>query len=107
MADADNVLFMGVDASTQAVKASLLDADLSVKSEVEVRFDRDLPQYGTSGGTLLGPSGSGIVYSPVMLVVQAMDLLFDRVKIAQWPVDRIRGVSAAGQVGIDELCCAH
>jgi xylulokinase len=92
-----NPLFLGVDASTQALKASLLDADLGVKAELEVRFDRDLPHHGTRGGTLLGPEGSGIVYSPVMIVVEAIDMLFDRIKQAGWPVERIRGVSAAGQ----------
>lgn len=89
--------FLGLDSSTQALKASLLESNLNVKSEIEVRFDQDLPQYGTKGGTLLGPSGSGIVYSPVMQLVEAIDLLFDRMKEAQWPVESIKGVSAAGQ----------
>lgn len=91
-------MFLGVDASTQALKASLLDSNLNVENEIEVRFDGDLPHYGTRGGTLLGPEGSGIVYSPVMLVVEAMDMLFDRIGAAKWPVERIMAISAAGQV---------
>lgn len=90
-------LFLGLDASTQALKASLLRSDLGVEAEAEVRFDRDLSHHGTKGGTLLGEKGSGIVYSPVMIVVEALDLLMERVKQAQWPLDRIRGISAAGQ----------
>ncbi|MCO5565938.1 hypothetical protein L7F22_019613 [Adiantum nelumboides] len=90
-------LFLGIDASTQALKASLLRSDLGVEAEAEVRFDRDLAHYGTKGGTLLGEKGSGIVYSPVMIVVEALDLLMERIKQAQWPVNRICGISAAGQ----------
>ncbi|UZJ54916.1 hypothetical protein CBS101457_004236 [Exobasidium rhododendri] len=90
-------LFLGLDSSTQALKASLLSNDLSVLSEVEVRFDRDLPHFGTRGGTLSGPPESGIVYSPVMLLVEALDLLLEKVKVNRWPVQDIRGVSAAGQ----------
>jgi xylulokinase len=90
-------LFLGLDSSTQALKASLLEYDLSVLSEIEVRFDCDLSHFGTKGGTLHGPPDSGIVYSPVMIVVEAMDLLFERIKAAQWPVHEIRGISAAGQ----------
>lgn len=91
-------LFLGLDASTQALKASLIDANLAVSAEIEVRFDRDLGHYGTKGGTHMGPDGSGIVNSPVMMNVEAIDLLFDRIHRANWPVKRIRGVSAAGQV---------
>ncbi|PWN38449.1 actin-like ATPase domain-containing protein [Meira miltonrushii] len=94
---ASEPLFLGLDASTQALKASLLRSDLGVEGEAEVRFDRDLSHYGTKGGTLLGEEGSGIVYSPVMIVVEALDLLMERIKQAKWPVNRIRGISAAGQ----------
>lgn len=90
-------LFLGLDSSTQALKASLLDGDLNVVAEVEVRFDSDLPQYGTLGGTILGPDGSGVVYSPVLLLVEAIDLLFVKIQAASWPLHDVCGVSAAGQ----------
>lgn len=93
-----DALFLGLDSSTQALKASLLDADLRVLAELEVRFDSDLAHFGTRGGVLYGPDGSGEVFSPVLQPVEALDLLFDRIKDAQWEVGRIRGVSAAGQV---------
>jgi hypothetical protein len=93
--------FLGLDASTQALKASLLSSTLDVLSEIEVRFDRDLPQYGTRGGVLYGPEGSGEVFSPVMILVEAMDLLMDKIKGAGWDVAAIRGVSAAGQVRVE------
>lgn len=91
-------LFLGLDSSTQALKASLLDSDLRVLHEVEVRFDADLSHFNTKGGVLYGPEGSGEVFSPVMQPVEALDLLMERIKAAKWPVERIKAASAAGQV---------
>ncbi len=93
-----NDLFLGLDASTQAIKASLLSSTLNVISEVAVNFDADLPKYGTSGGVLHGEKGVGEVYSPVMMIVEAMDILCEKIKKAGWDTKKIRGVSAAGQV---------
>ncbi|RXK37523.1 hypothetical protein M231_05244 [Tremella mesenterica] len=90
-------LFLGLDSSTQSLKASLLSTDLDVLAEHAVHFDTDLPEYQTSNGVSYGPDGSGEVNSPVMMVVQALDLLFDRMKDAGWELDRVRGISAAGQ----------
>ena len=95
-------LFLGLDSSTQALKASLLSSNLDVLSELAVHFDSDLPRYGTKGGVLYGPEGSGEVFSPVMMVVEAMDLLFERIKGAGWAVRDVKGVAAAGQVS--EMC---
>jgi len=93
-------LFLGLDCSTQALKASLLSSTLDVISELAVNFDADLTSYGTTGGVLHGPEGTGEVYSPVMLIVEAMDLLFERIQKAGWDVGKIRGIAAAGQVGV-------
>lgn len=89
-------LFLGLDASTQSLKASLLSVNLDVVAECAVHFDSDLPQFGTKGGVHFGSDGQ--VHSPVMMLTEAMDLLFDKIKIAGWKVDDIRGVAAAGQV---------
>ena len=97
--EGDAPLFLGLDASTQALKASLLDVDLNVLSELEVRFDRDLPHYNTAGG-VSSPrptDDEGTVNAPVMLYVESIDLLAERMRSAAWPIPRIRAVSAAGQ----------
>ncbi|ORY30996.1 putative xylulokinase [Naematelia encephala] len=88
-------LFLGLDCSTQSLKASLLSADLDILREVAVNFDKDLPQYGTKGGVLYGTPGE--VFSPVMLPVEAMDVLFERMQAAGWPLGQVKGVAAAGQ----------
>nr|CDI52793.1 probable XKS1-xylulokinase [Melanopsichium pennsylvanicum 4] len=92
-------LFLGLDASTQALKASLLDIDLNVLSELEVRFDRDLPHYGTTGGVSAPISSDepGTVVAPIMLYVESLDRLADLMRSSSWPLSRIAGVSAAGQ----------
>jgi xylulokinase len=92
-------LFLGLDASTQALKASLLDAHLTVLGELEVRFDRDLPHYGTNGGVSAptADDDQGTVVAPVMLYVEALDMLGDKMREATWPLARIRAISAAGQ----------
>ncbi|BEJ12925.1 hypothetical protein CspHIS471_0300990 [Cutaneotrichosporon sp. HIS471] len=90
-------LFLGLDSSTQALKASLLDEDLGVLSEVEVRFDPDLAHFNTRDGVLHGSEGSGEVFSPVMQPIEALDILLDRMKDAKWPIQNIKAVSAAGQ----------
>ncbi|KAK8844529.1 hypothetical protein IAR55_006375 [Kwoniella newhampshirensis] len=89
-------LFLGLDASTQSLKASLLSVNLDVISECAVHFDTDLPHYCTKGGVLFGPDGQ--VYSPVLMPIEAMDLLFDRMEKLGWALGDIRGVAAAGQL---------
>lgn len=92
--------FVGLDLSTQALKASLLDALLRGVDEVSVRFDVDVPEFGSSGGVLrLGHAlldEPEAVAAPVHMYVAAMDVLWDRIA-KKWPVDRIVALSAAGQ----------
>lgn len=89
-------MFLGLDASTQALKASLLTYNLDVRKELAVNFDSDLPHYKTKGGVHHGPDGQ--VHSPVEMVIEAFDLLFGRMKDAGWPLDTVGGIAAAGQV---------
>lgn len=91
-------MFLGLDASTQALKASLLTSTLDVRKELAVNFDADLPHYKTKGGVHHGPNGQ--VHSPVEMAIEAFDVLFGRMKEAGWPLDQISGVAAAGQVSL-------
>ena len=96
-------MFLGLDASTQAVKASLLTSTLDVRKEVAVNFDADLPHYKTKGGVHHGPDGQ--VHSPVEMVIEAFDLLFGKMKEQGWPLGDVMGVAAAGQVS--SPCTLH
>ena len=95
-------LFLGLDLSTQALKATLLDVHLSGVDEVHVRFDADLPQFHTRGGVL--PSGDALLdrpdqaAAPVAMYVAALDLLWERIAHERhWPVRNIVAISCAGQ----------
>lgn len=97
--DHGSPLFLGLDASTQSLKASLLSVDLDVISECSIHFDSDLPSYKTKGGVTFGPA-QGQVSSPVAMLVEAVDKLFDKIKARGWAVGEIKGVAAAGQVSV-------
>jgi xylulokinase len=56
-------LFLGLDLSTQQIKAVLITEDSTVVHESAVAFDDDLPHHGTKSGAVHGP-GNGEVTSP-------------------------------------------
>ncbi|RDB23308.1 putative D-xylulose kinase A [Hypsizygus marmoreus] len=89
-------LFLGLDLSTQQLKAILISEDHTVVHESAVHFDNDLPSYGTTNGAIRGP-GVGEVTSPVAMWLEAIDLLMDRMKKADVKLDAISAVSGAGQ----------
>lgn len=95
--DSNGPLFLGIDVSTQSTKASLLSSSLELLSELAINFDRDLPQYKTSGGVLTGSAGSGEIHSPALMAVESLDLLAEKILAAGWPTQRVKAVSAAGQ----------
>lgn len=90
-------LFLGLDLSTQQLKAIIISDKGHVVHETAVHFDNDLPQFGTRGGAIQG-SGAGEVTSPVAMWVAAIDLLLERMNSERVEVGRIMGVSGAGQV---------
>ncbi|KAI8996511.1 D-xylulose kinase [Trametes punicea] len=95
-ANVQNPLFLGLDLSTQGLKAVLIDADGTPVHESAVHFDRDLPSYGTTNGAIRGP-GPGEVTSPVRMWLDAYDLIMDRMRAAGVDFSRILGISGDGQ----------
>lgn len=89
-------LFLGLDSSTQSVKAVAIDASLKVTGEFAVTFDTDLPEFRTKGGVHRGADGLTVT-SPPLLWVAALDLLFARMKAAAFPFNRVAAVSGSGQ----------
>ena len=89
-------LFLGLDSSTQGLKASAIDSDLKLVAEYAVNFDADLPEFKTSGGVHRGPDGLTVT-SPPLLWVAALDLLFARMKESGFPFARVAAVSGSGQ----------
>jgi len=98
MADAQmkNAFFLGLDSSTQSLKAVLIDSSFRVQGETAVNFDRDLPRFGTEGGVHRHADGLTVT-SPALMWVAALDLLLDRMRDGRWPLDRVAAVSGSGQ----------
>ncbi|THH15260.1 hypothetical protein EW146_g5179, partial [Bondarzewia mesenterica] len=89
-------LFLGLDLSTQKLKAIVISEDSVVVHEIAVNFQRDLPHYGTTNGAIKGPD-EGEVTSPVAMWLEALDLLMQRMKDADIEFGSIMGVSGAAQ----------
>lgn len=95
-------LFLGLDLSTQQLKAVLLNKDSKVIHQTAVRFDRDLPRHGTTNGAIQGPD-KGEVTSPVQMWLEAFDLLFASLHEAKVDLGVVMAVSGAGQVSTSEI----
>lgn len=95
--DKPSPLFLGVDLSTQQLKAMIITENTSVVHESAVNFAKDLPQYGTVNGATIGP-GPGEVTSPVAMWVHALDLLMERLQASGVEISKVVAISGAGQV---------
>jgi xylulokinase len=87
-------VFLGIDCSTQALKATAVTSDFRVLAEDTVNYDADLPEFGTKGGA----HRDGLrVTTPPMVWVASLDLLFERMKSDGFPFGRVAAVSGSGQ----------
>ena len=67
-------LFLGLDFSTQRLKATAIDGLLNIVHESEIDFDADLPEFKTAGGVHRHPDGLTVT-APPLLLVSALDAL--------------------------------
>ena len=87
-------LFLGLDSSTQSLKATVIDSSLAVVAEADVNFDADFPAYGTSGG--VHKQEDGTVTSPTVLWIDALDTVLGKLK-GNVDFSQIAAVSGSGQ----------
>ncbi|XP_008292824.1 xylulose kinase [Stegastes partitus] len=92
----DSALYLGLDFSTQQLKAVAIDGDLSVVHQSSVQFDAELPHFRTQGGVHIHDDRLTVT-SPVLMWVQALDLLLDKMKRAGFDFARVRALSGSGQ----------
>jgi sugar (pentulose or hexulose) kinase len=59
-------LFLGLDSSTQGLKATAIDADLNVAHTFAVNYQRDLSHYKTTNGVHTKPGN--VVTQPTVMV---------------------------------------
>jgi xylulokinase len=87
-------LYLGLDLSTQSLKCTILDDQLRTVHADTLNFDESLPKWRTKGGV----HKSGLhVTSPTLMWIQAIDVMFQRLKVAGLPLHSIAAVSASGQ----------
>ncbi|AEO68999.1 uncharacterized protein THITE_2118925 [Thermothielavioides terrestris NRRL 8126] len=93
----DGPLYLGLDLSTQQLKAIVVQSDLQVVSDAKVDFDQDFgAKYGIKKGVLINEE-EGEVFAPVALWLESLDLVLQRLQEKNTPLGRIRGISGSCQ----------
>lgn len=73
-----------------------MDGNLSVVHHSSVQFDSELPDFRTQGGVHIHADRLTVT-SPVLMWVQALDLLLDKMKRAGFDFAGVRALSGSGQ----------
>ncbi|KDQ18995.1 hypothetical protein BOTBODRAFT_103051 [Botryobasidium botryosum FD-172 SS1] len=89
-------LFLGLDLSTQQLKAIIIDEAENIVFEGSIHFDKDLPHHGTVNGAVPGPDEAEMT-CPVAVWLESLDLLMERLKDADVDLGSIVAVSGAAQ----------
>ncbi|OWA50679.1 Xylulose kinase [Hypsibius exemplaris] len=92
-------LYLGLDLSTQQLKALIVGEQLEVVREETVHFDSELPEFGTQGGVCRGkrPNGEECITAPTVMWVKALDLLLQKLQRSEIPLNKIVAISGSGQ----------
>jgi len=90
-------LFAGLDISTQSAKLVLLNWAMGdIVYEDSLNYDLDLPQYDTKNGIIFNED-SRVSESDPLMWIEAVDVLFNRLKNKSMPTDQIKSISVSGQ----------
>lgn len=92
----ENETYLGLDLSTQKLKAVLLNTRLENVAHAEVKFDSDLPEFRTSGGVNAGAAKNEFYVQPVMWV-KALDMVLDRLVVQGGDLSTVMAVSGSAQ----------
>ncbi|KAG0629277.1 hypothetical protein M758_1G090400 [Ceratodon purpureus] len=92
-----DALFLGFDSSTQSLKATVIDAELRLYASAVVHFDSELPHYGTEGGVHRDPHVEGRITGPVLMWVEALELVLAKLAKANFPFEKVYAISGSGQ----------
>src|SRR5262249_21714326 len=94
-------VYLGIDSSTQSLSAVAIEGGpgaggrRAVAAEASVPFS-ELPRHGTRNGVL--PSADPrLAHSPPLLWVEALDLVFPKLRAAGLDLARVRAIAGSGQ----------
>ncbi|EJT98275.1 hypothetical protein DACRYDRAFT_24727 [Dacryopinax primogenitus] len=85
--------FLGLEWAVEGVRAVVVDEHLDIVVTEEVRFENELPEYGTRGGVLVSHNTYALNV-PVEMYIKALDLLLTKLTQLSLP-QRIRSISGS------------
>jgi xylulokinase len=89
--------FLGLDSSTQGLKAEIIDVKSgNVICSESVNFGKDLPEYNCPNGYLENPDPL-LKHADPLLWAAALDMVLARLQEQQAPLGKVEGVSGSGQ----------
>ncbi len=89
-------MFLGLDSSTQSLTAVIIDpAAGKIVREFSINFGKDLPHYQSPQGFIPGGE-SGAVHANPLMWIEAIDLLFTRLKETA-DLSTVRVIAGSGQ----------
>lgn len=89
-------LFAGLDVSTQSCKLVIINLQKAVIYTDSLIYDTDLPHYNTKNGVITGQA-EGVSESDPNMWIEAVELLFERLKESAIEHHKIMGISVSGQ----------
>ncbi|OWB58504.1 hypothetical protein B5S28_g4545 [[Candida] boidinii] len=92
----NNDLFLGFDLSTQQLKVIASYSNLKNHSTYRVDFDSELSHYGIKKG-VISIEKTGEIYAPVEMWIEALDLVFNKMKLDNFPFGNVKGMSGSCQ----------
>lgn len=97
MKNLKDLLFAGIDVSTQGCKLLILDTEEKNVVHVDsINYDQDLPHYHTQNGTEKGLKEGSSESNPLMWI-EALETLFTRLKNSKTNQKNIKCISVSGQ----------
>src|SRR6188474_358872 len=93
-------VYLGFDASTQSLTATLIEIDegrREILLETSMVYDAELPEYGTDRGVLRG-ADPAVVTAPPLMWVDALDRMMARlVALQPRAMSRLSAISGSAQ----------
>jgi xylulokinase len=94
------LLYLGIDAGTQGLTAIVIEIDGDTRRIVfnqSLNYDRDFPEYGTTGGVRRGDA-EGEVHAPPAMWADALDRMLARIAAsAELDLENLRAISGSAQ----------
>ncbi|XP_046492636.1 xylulose kinase [Neodiprion pinetum] len=89
--------YLGLDLSTQQLKAVVVDENLKVLHETSVQFDNDLPEFRTYGGVVQNKSDPLLRVAPTLMWVKALDMILDKLRVCGVDFAKVAAISGSTQ----------